>query len=174
MSEEVGDDGSQVPLDAGCLPLPLEFEALFVFNQAAFHDLALAVLGTNDAAERAVHRGFLEILNLWDKLKAESEDLQQEVWAIMRRTVISEELLSLRKQMAALDSGSGLYEALGNLPPRQFDVMVLRYIGGHSTKRIGWYMGVTASTVDYHCRQARKRLSPKYYRILQDTQEGTS
>lgn len=174
MPEEAGDDGSQVPLNEACLPLPLEFEALYLLNQVAFHDLALAVLGTNDAAERAVHRGFLEILNLWDKLKAESEDLQQEVWAIMRRTVISEELLSLREQMAALDSGSGLYEALGNLPPRQFDVMVLRYIGGHSAKRIGWYMGVTASTVDYHCRQARKRLSPKYYRILQDTQEGTS
>jgi RNA polymerase sigma-70 factor (ECF subfamily) len=173
MSEEVGDDG-QAPLDADCLPLPLEFEALYVFNQAAFHDLALSVLGTNDAAEHAVHRGFLEILKLWDKLKAESEDLQQEVWAIMRRTVISEELLSLRRQMAALDSGSGLYEALGNLPPRQFDVMVLRYIGGHSAKRIGWYMGVTASTVDYHCRQARQRLSPRYYRILQNTQEGTS
>ncbi|WP_432127485.1 sigma-70 family RNA polymerase sigma factor [Streptomyces sp. bgisy082] len=174
MSEEVGDDDSQAPLDEGCLPLPLEFEALYLLDQEAFHDLALSVLGTNEAAERAVHRGFLEILNIWDKLKAESEDLQQEIWAIMRRTVISEELLSLREQMAALDSGSGLYEALGNLPPRQFDVMVLRYIGGHSTKRIGWYMGVTASTVDYHCRQARQRLAPKYYRILQDTQEGTS
>ncbi|MEV5566046.1 hypothetical protein AB0L54_24535 [Streptomyces sp. NPDC052196] len=52
--------------------------------------------------------------------------------------------------------------------------MVLRYIGGHNTKRIGWYVGVTTNTVDYHCRQARKRLSPNYYRILQDTQEGTS
>ncbi|MFF4174130.1 RNA polymerase sigma factor [Streptomyces sp. NPDC001744] len=172
MSEEVGDDDSPVPLDEGCLPLPVEFEALYLFNQVAFH--VLAVLGTNDAAEQAVHRGFLEILNLWDKLKAESEDLQQEVWAIMRRTVISEGLLSLRERMAALDSGRGLYEALGNLPPRQFDVMVLRYIGGHSTKRIAWYMGVTASTVDYHCRQARQRLAPKYYRILQNTQEGTS
>ncbi|MER8237380.1 sigma-70 family RNA polymerase sigma factor [Streptomyces sp. NPDC094049] len=172
MSEEVGDDG-HAPLD-GCLPLPLEFEALYLLNQTAFHDLALAVLGTNDAAERAVHRGFLEILKLWNKLCADSADLQQEVWAIMRRTIISEELRSLRDQMAALDSGSGLYEALGNLPPKQFDVMVLRYIGGHSAKRIGWYMGVTVSTVDYHCRQARRRLAPKYHRILQETQEGTS
>ncbi|MEV5177648.1 hypothetical protein AB0L10_43035 [Streptomyces flaveolus] len=51
----------------------------------------------------------------------------------MRRTVISEHLLSLREQMAALDSGSGLYAALGALPPRQFDVMVLRYIGHYDT-----------------------------------------
>ncbi|WP_234315885.1 hypothetical protein [Streptomyces sp. NRRL F-5527] len=62
---------------------------------------------------------------------------------IVRRTVISEHLLPLREQMAALDSGSGLYAALGSLPPRQFDVMVLRYIGHYDAKRSSWYMGIT-------------------------------
>ncbi|MGA5121319.1 hypothetical protein [Streptomyces pseudogriseolus] len=97
----------------------------------------------NDAAESAVHRAFLEILRPWDRLKAESEGLQQEVWAIVRRTVISEHLLPLREQMAALDSGSGLYAALGALPPRQLDVMVLRYIGHYDAKRSSWYTGIT-------------------------------
>ncbi|MEV7129713.1 sigma factor-like helix-turn-helix DNA-binding protein [Streptomyces sp. NPDC093260] len=113
-----------------------------------------------------MHRAFLEILRLWDKLKEESEDLQQEVWAIVRRTVISEHLLSLRKQMAALDSGTGLYAALGALPAKQFDVVVLRYIGHYDTRRISWYLGITTRTVDYHLRKARERLSPVYRRIL--------
>ncbi|MFF3312945.1 RNA polymerase sigma factor [Streptomyces sp. NPDC002952] len=165
MTEEVGEDEGRIPVADAPLPLPVEFEALYILHQEAFHDLALAVLGTNDAAERAIDRAFLEILRHWEKMK-ESEDLQQEIWAIVRRTVISEELLSLREQMAALDSGTGLYAALGALPPRQFDVMVLRYIGRHDTKRISWYMGITPSTVDYHCRKARERLSPVYRRLL--------
>ncbi|MEU6482018.1 sigma-70 family RNA polymerase sigma factor [Streptomyces sp. NPDC047017] len=174
MTEEVGEDGRMPVAEEAPLPLPVEFEALYILHQEAFHDLALAVLGTNDAAERAVHRAFLEILNLWDRLREQSENLDQEVWAIVRRTVISEELLSLREQMAALDSGSGLYEALGALPPRQFDVMVLRYIGGHDTRHISWYMGVTPSTVDYHCRRARERLSPIYQKILKCQREDNA
>ncbi|MEU6572583.1 sigma-70 family RNA polymerase sigma factor [Streptomyces sp. NPDC046805] len=174
MTEEVGEDEGRIPVAEAPLPLPLEFEAHYILHQEAFHDLALAVLGTNDAAERAVHRAFLEILRHWDKLKEESEDLDQEVWAIVRRTVISEELLSLRAQMTALDSGSGLYAALGALPPRQFDVMVLRYIGRHDTKHISWYMGLTPSTVDYHCRKARERLSPIYHRMLKAHREDNA
>jgi RNA polymerase sigma-70 factor (ECF subfamily) len=174
MTEEVGEDDGRIPVAEAPLPLPVEFEALYILHQEAFHDFALAALGTNDAAERAIHRAFLEILRHWDRLSEESEDLQQEIWAIVRRTVISEELLSLREQMAALDSGSGLYAALGSLPPRQFDVMVLRYIGGHDTKRISWYMGVTQSTVDYHCRKARERLAPIHHRILKSQREDTA
>ncbi|WP_434600023.1 sigma factor-like helix-turn-helix DNA-binding protein [Streptomyces sp. A5-4] len=110
-----------------------------------------------------MHRVFLEILRHWDALLAES-DLQQQIWAIMRRTVIAESLLSFREQLMTMDSGIGLYKALGNLPPRQFDVIALRYIAKYDTKRIGWCMGLTASTVDYHCRKARERLSPIYHR----------
>ncbi|MEV6123082.1 sigma-70 family RNA polymerase sigma factor [Streptomyces sp. NPDC052077] len=173
MTEEVGEEG-RVPVAEAPLPLPVEFEAHYILHQEAFHDLALAVLGTNDAAERAVHRAFLEILRHWDRLKLESTNLQQDVWAIVRRTVVSEELLSLREQLAALDSGSGLYAALGALPPRQFDVMVLRYIGGHDTKHISWYMGVTPSTVDYHCRKAREKLSPVHQKNLRSQGEETA
>ncbi|MFB7076448.1 RNA polymerase sigma factor [Streptomyces sp. NPDC056308] len=174
MTEEVGEDEGRIPVAEAPLPLPVEFEAHYILHQEAFHDFALAVLGSNELAEKAIYRAFLEILRHWDRLREESESLDQEVWAIVRRTVISEELLSLREQMATLDSGSGLYKALGALPPRQFDVMVLRYIGGHETKRISWYMGLTPSTVDYHCRKARERLSPIYYRILKSQQKDNA
>ncbi|MEU6467522.1 hypothetical protein [Streptomyces sp. NPDC046976] len=61
MTEEVGEDG-RVPVAEAPLRLPVEFEELYILHQEGFHKLALAVLGTNDAAERAVHRAFLEIL----------------------------------------------------------------------------------------------------------------
>ncbi|MFF4756608.1 sigma factor-like helix-turn-helix DNA-binding protein [Streptomyces sp. NPDC002514] len=48
--------------------------------------------------------------------------------------------------------------ALCALPSRQFDVTVLRYLCGCPTDDIAWYLGVTASTVDYHGRKAKDRL----------------
>ncbi len=66
----------------------------------------------------------------------------------------------------AVIGSAACYAALGAFPPRQFDVMVLRYIGRYDTKRISWYMGIKTRTVDYHCRKAREHLSPVYQRIL--------
>ncbi len=171
IDDVLGEDGRS-PVAEAPLPLPLEFEAHYLTNQEAFHEYALSFLGTNDLAEKAVHRAFLEILRHWSALLAES-DLQQQTWAIVRRTVIAESLLGFREQLAAIDSGIGLYKALGNLPPRQFDVVVLRYIAKYDTKHISWYMGVTPSTVDYHCRKARERLSPLYRRATKQKQEET-
>lgn len=161
MYEDVRADDGCGPATQAPLPLPLDFEAHYVMNQEAWHRYALHFLRTNDAAERAVHRAFLEILRHWDALLAEP-NLQQLTWAIVRRVVIDERLGGLREDLAARDNGFGLYPALGKLPQRQFDVVVLRYMLGYSTKRVSWLLGITASTVDYHCRKARERLAPVY------------
>ncbi|MFF4285568.1 RNA polymerase sigma factor [Streptomyces sp. NPDC001633] len=105
----------------------------------------------------AVHRAFLEILRHWDALLEES-NLQQQTWAILRRVVISEQLGGFRRQLALLCGETGLYRALCSLPPRQFDVIVLRYVLRCETWEISWYLGVTRSTVDHHCRRAKERL----------------
>ncbi|MFD8545327.1 RNA polymerase sigma factor [Streptomyces sp. NPDC059649] len=156
MTEDVhAEDGS--PVAEAVLPLPLEFEALYLANQGAFHRYALLHLDGNDAAEEAVHRAFLEILRHWDALLEES-NLQQQTWAILRRVVISEQLGGFRRKLGLLRGETGLYAALCSLPPRQFDVIVLRYVLQCETSEIGWYLGVTNSTVDYHCRKAKERL----------------
>ncbi|MFD8621419.1 RNA polymerase sigma factor [Streptomyces sp. NPDC059513] len=157
MTEDVRADGSSPVADA-VLPLPLEFEAHYVTHQEAYHRYALFYLGSNDAAEEAVHRVFYEILRHWDALLAES-NLQQQTWSIMRRVVISQSLMSFRKKITLMHSNIGLFAALSKLPARQFDVIVLRYIEKYDTKRISWYLGITDSTVDYHCRKAKERLS---------------
>ncbi|MFB9400780.1 sigma-70 family RNA polymerase sigma factor [Streptomyces echinatus] len=158
MNEDVrAEDGGQVADADAVLPLPLEFEALYVATQEAFHDYALFYLGANDAAEEAVHRAFLEILNHWSALLEES-NLQQQAWAILRRVVISQALEGFRRKLALLRSDIGLFQAMSSLPPRQFDVIVLRHVLNHDTKKISWYMGVTPSTVDYHGRKAKERL----------------
>ncbi|MGW1848850.1 RNA polymerase sigma factor [Streptomyces sp. NPDC001966] len=144
-------------------PLPLDFEAHYLTNQEAFHEYALAILHTNDRAEKAVHRAFLEILRHWDGLLTEP-DLQEQIWQIMRRVVIGELIEGLRENLTTMDSGIGLYPALVKLPPRQFDAIVLRHIAKYDTKDIAWYMGLSPSTVNHHCRKAQERLTPLYRR----------
>ncbi|WP_172387193.1 RNA polymerase sigma factor [Streptomyces sp. MNP-20] len=158
MTEDAhADDPS--PVAAAVLPLPLEFEALYLANQQSFHGYAVTCLGGDEAAEDAVHRAFLEILGHWEALLAES-NLQQQVWSILRRVVISQRLQEFRHELAGLHSDIGLFAAMSSLPPRQFDVLVLRHVLEYDTQRISWYMGVTPSTVDYHCRKANERLEP--------------
>ncbi|WP_326693306.1 MULTISPECIES: hypothetical protein [unclassified Streptomyces] len=100
MSEDAhhwDDVGS--PVAEAALPLPLEFEALYVANQEAYHQYARLITGSQQAAEAAVHRAFLEILRHWDALLTES-NMQGQIWAILRKTVVSQELNSFREKLA--------------------------------------------------------------------------
>ncbi|MFE0773346.1 sigma-70 family RNA polymerase sigma factor [Streptomyces sp. NPDC058861] len=163
MTDDVREEEGRVPVAQAPLPLPLEFEAHYLTNQEAFHEYALFVLRTNERAEKAVHRGFLEILRHWDALLAEP-DLQEQIWQIMRRVVIGELIGGLREELLTRESDTELHTALARLPARQFDVVVLRHIGGYDTKHIAWYMGLTPSTVTHHLRKAQERLAPLYRR----------
>lgn len=145
------------------LQLPLDFEAHYLTNQELFHDFALKILLTNDRAEEAVHRAYVEIRAQWDTLLTEP-DLQAQTWQILSRTIIDELIDGCRQELAARDSGIGLYPALAKLPPRQFDAIVLRFIGKYDTKDIAWYMGLTPSTVTHHIRKAQERLAPIHRR----------
>jgi RNA polymerase sigma-70 factor (ECF subfamily) len=173
MNDEVREEQGRGSATEAPLPLPLEFEAHYLSHVEAFLEYALFFLRTNEAAEKAVHRVFLEILRHWDTLLAEP-DLQQQTWSIMRRTVIAETLGNFRNELLAMDSGIGLYPALGKLPQRQFDVVVLRYIVKYDREHISWYMGITPSTVDYHCRKAKERLEAVYRRATTKKQEEES
>ncbi|MFB9458369.1 sigma-70 family RNA polymerase sigma factor [Streptomyces antimycoticus] len=157
------------------LQLPLDFEAFYLGHQELFHDYAETQLGGRRAAEEAIHKAFLEILASWDQLLQEG-NLEQRAWAVVRRIVgrrletegrppafvingpIEQALRAARDKLRVMQSGTGLYEAIAELPPRQFDVVVLRYILEYPTARIAWFMGLSDRTVDYHCRKAKERL----------------
>ncbi|WP_234338007.1 sigma factor-like helix-turn-helix DNA-binding protein [Streptomyces sp. NRRL WC-3725] len=51
-----------------------------------------------------------------------------------------------------------MYEAILQLPTRQFTVIVPRHLLGHPTKRIARNMGLDTRTVDYHGRKGKERL----------------
>lgn len=131
-----------VPLD-----LPIEFEAFYLGHQEPFHAYAEVHFGTRTAAEEVVHEVFLEIRAGWTDLLT-SGNLEQGAWAIVRRAVhdrlerearppafvingpIAQALAATRNRMLPMESSSGLFEAIGQLHGRQFEVIVLRFVLG--------------------------------------------
>lgn len=153
--------------------LPLEFEAYYLSHQESFHDYAQIHFSSRETAEEIVHAAFLEIHKNWPKLLT-SKNLEQGAWEIIRRVVrehaeligattspISQALAETRNALRTLESSSGLYEAIAELPNRQFDVIVLRHVLGYPTSKIAWYLGIDERTVGHHLRRGKARLRDK-------------
>lgn len=155
--------------------LPLDFEAFYLGHQEFFHDFAEIHLGSRRVAEHVVHHVFLEILGGWYGLLQQG-DLEQQTLGVLHRGVtrrlqedgrppaflingpIAKNLEAVRSQLELSSSTGGLYEAVLELPTRQFTVIVLRHLLGYPTKRIARYMGLDTRTVDYHGRKGKERL----------------
>ncbi|MGW2355163.1 sigma-70 family RNA polymerase sigma factor [Actinacidiphila glaucinigra] len=155
--------------------LPLDFEGFYLGHQEFFHDFAEIHLGSRRTSEQVVHQVFLEILGAWDELLAEG-NLEQRALGVLHRCVtdrlqddgrppafvinapIARNLQAVRNQLELTPGTTGLYEAICNLPTRQFTVIALRYLLGYPTKRIARYMGLDVRTVDYHGRKGKERL----------------
>ncbi|WP_328549487.1 sigma-70 family RNA polymerase sigma factor [Streptomyces sp. NBC_00366] len=170
-----GDAHEAAPPPQDGAELPPDFEAFYLGHQEIFHEYAEAHLGSRATAEEVVHTAFVKLLADWTEL-LRSENLEQGAWAIVRRTVhdrlklesrttafaikeqITQALVATRGQLQISGSVSGLYEAIAELPDRQFDAIVLRYVLGYPTSKVAWYMGVDERTVGYHLRRGKARL----------------
>ncbi|MGW3699058.1 RNA polymerase sigma factor [Streptomyces sp. NPDC005056] len=162
-----------VPLD-----LPLDFEAFYLGHQESFHAYAELHFGSRKAAEDVVHEAFLDILGGWDQL-LRTGNVDQGAWAIVRRIVsgqldkdgrapafvingpIAQTLRSARDKLQTMESTTGLYAAIADLPARQFEAIVLRYILGYPATKVAWFLGLDERTVGHHIRRGRERLRIK-------------
>ncbi|MHB9864596.1 RNA polymerase sigma factor [Streptomyces sp. YIM S03343] len=164
------------------LELPLDFEAFYLGHQEVFHRYAEVHFGTREAAEEVVHQVFLQIHAGWTQLLS-AGNLEQGAWAIVRRAVhdrletegrapafvingpithaLAKALTTAREKLQRMESTSGLYEAIAQLPNRQFEVIVLRYVLGYPTSKVAWYVGIDERTVGHHLRRGRERLRIK-------------
>lgn len=114
-------------------------------------------------AEEVVHQVFREIPADWDDLLQE-DDLEQQALQVLGRLVaeqleyeqrtpafvttgpIAQQLREARQELEIKDGRSGLYEAILDLPPRQFNVIVLCHLMGYKTARIARFMGLDPRT----------------------------
>ncbi|MEU1403169.1 sigma-70 family RNA polymerase sigma factor [Streptomyces sp. NPDC005728] len=164
------------------LDLPLDFEAFYLGHQEVFHAYAEVHFGTREASEEVIHEVFLQIHAGWTELLS-AGNLEQGAWAIVRRAVhdrldlegrapafvingpiaqaMNKALATARDKLQKMESSSGLYEAIAELPNRQFEVIVLRYILGYPTSKVAWYVGIDERTVGHHLRRGKERLRIK-------------
>ncbi|MER7758356.1 sigma-70 family RNA polymerase sigma factor [Streptomyces sp. NPDC097619] len=160
------------------VPLPLDFEAFVLSHQEFFHAYAELHCGSRGTAEAVVDEVFLEILSEWSAL-LQADELERRTLAVLHRHVtrrlaregrdpayiingpIGQSLRALRGELELAPSPIGLYEAIAELPVRQYTVIVMRYLMGYSTKQTARYMDIDERTVTHHCRRAKERLGRK-------------
>jgi RNA polymerase sigma factor (sigma-70 family) len=65
----------------------------------------------------------------------------------------------LRDEIAVLEGEMGLYAAIGRLPERQYDVVVLRYVLGCSEEEVAGFLGFETASVRSHIRYAKRKLA---------------
>ncbi|MGW3077836.1 hypothetical protein [Kitasatospora sp. NPDC001132] len=177
-------DAGQPATPAVDLPvdLPIDYEAFNLTHRPSYLRLAEEVLGDTEAAEKVVQQVLTQIAVHWPQLLA-SPDVVASAWTMLchairfevRRREHDPELLArlndLRVMLAQMraslpdayvvdDDGrieTGLFEQLGKLTPRQFDIVILR-AAKRSTYFVAWFLGTHPSTVDRHLKRALDQL----------------
>lgn len=167
-----------VPLD-----LEVDFEAFYLGHHEVFHAYAEVHFGNRETAEEVIHEVFLEIHM---RLVAAAERGQPRTGRVGDRAAdrpqpprrrgagveafvingpiaqaLDTALVTAREKLRKMESSSGLYEAIAELPDRQFEVIVLRYVLGYPTAKVAWYIGIDDRTVGHHLRRAKERLRLK-------------
>ncbi|RKN12908.1 sigma-70 family RNA polymerase sigma factor [Streptomyces radicis] len=94
-------------------------------------------------------------LAIAQRLKAEGRRPALPETAAFRRVVLE----VFRDRFAVLESGLGLYAAIARLPERQYDVIVLQYVLGHTPRQVADIMGIALPTVRSHRKVARLKLA---------------
>ncbi|GAA2433665.1 sigma-70 family RNA polymerase sigma factor [Streptomyces macrosporus] len=64
-------------------------------------------------------------------------------------------------EYAALERGIGLYSAIAELPERQHDVIVLRYVLGCTDEQVAEYLGCGRAALRSHVRHAKRKLAAR-------------
>ncbi|MET9847852.1 sigma-70 family RNA polymerase sigma factor [Streptomyces ossamyceticus] len=152
--------------------LPSAFEAFYLAHREFFHAFAQLHLGSPAAVDETVHQVFTEILRTWDAM-LEQEDLEGMTFSVLQRhvqAVLQREgreplfmtdgstTIHLRSELNLAEAGGDLFAEMTKLPPREYQVIVLRHLVGCSTQDTARYMGLHPHTVRSHERRGRQRL----------------
>jgi len=151
--------------------LPIGFELFYLTYLEPWQRFAEVVLADSGAAYQVCHEVFLYVAVGWHEFQGERP---VEAWELLRAAVAYEKsravaspsffwkmtfghaMASSRADLAGEEGP--VMNAVSKLPPRQFDVIVLKHFMKRSRAEIAWLLGCTPSTVDYHHREARTRL----------------
>ncbi|MGW7369477.1 RNA polymerase sigma factor [Streptomyces sp. NPDC054841] len=168
--------------------MPPPFRAFHTQYHQPYFEYARIQLGDWDAADELVHGTFLYLAFNWQHFTRQGS-FEADAWALHKERVATEltvtgrppagpETLAFarairaatdavmgtfrehfRAQVDELEHSIGLYRAMTHLPERQFDVVLLRYALGYTTKHTASVMGITPATVRTLRCSAKRRLA---------------
>jgi RNA polymerase sigma-70 factor (ECF subfamily) len=172
-------DREAPPWQAPDFALPIEFEAFYLAHSDTYLDYAEIEVGDSGTAWEVAHEVFAYVLVTWDDMLAEP-NFMESAWDVLRAAVAYEKRRHDRPGGAAgapsffwkMTFGHAmvrsreelgrepdeLRRAIAQLPPRQFDVIVLKHFMERSREDIAWLLGIKPVTVDHHHRQAQANL----------------
>ncbi|MGW1278878.1 sigma-70 family RNA polymerase sigma factor [Streptomyces tsukubensis] len=170
--------------------LPVDFSAFHQIHRPAYIRWAETCLANRADAEEAVDAAFEQLLGIWATVLSK-ENPAGYAWTVLRSRTI--DLARARGRRAALldaaafeaaalrdavdpigqlEESLGLFHAIGRLPSRQMDVMVLLYIHDLTADEVAAELGITAAGVRSNVRHAKRRL--RQILGLPEHQEGHS
>jgi RNA polymerase sigma factor (sigma-70 family) len=160
--------------------LPLDFEAFHRMYRPIYVHWAEIRLGSRADAEEAVDAAFEKLLRAWPTVLTK-ENPTAYAWRVLRHTTIdfarardrrpalmgeaAFETVALRQTVDPIgqfEESLSLYEAIGQLPPRQMDVMLLQFGQGFTVEEVAAALGITPAGVRSTVRHARRRLEHAY------------
>ncbi|ANS70772.1 ECF subfamily RNA polymerase sigma factor [Streptomyces lincolnensis] len=188
MTGQTPDDAGEQVVQESADMMPPAFWAFHELYHQAYFEYAFVQLGDQVAADQLVDQTFVFLAVIWQQV-TEQEKPETLAWTLLKERVAAEleaqgkepaalETLAFerairaacdpvldsfraefRAQVTELEDSMGLYAALARLPERQFDVMVLHFALGFTTKRTALVMGVCEATVRSTRRAAKRRLA---------------
>ncbi|MFD9209073.1 RNA polymerase sigma factor [Streptomyces sioyaensis] len=162
-------EGGELELPA----LPPAFEDFVRAHQKRMLGLAMVRLGDIHDAEEATQDVFLIAYRKWDRLMSAPNpiallyrilhdrltDQHRRRARLARREQLTADLPETEDpQSFALETPLAIAEAIDQLPPRQREVITLKYLLGLENHEIAVTLGISHPTVSLHAKRARQRL----------------
>ncbi|WP_369234590.1 sigma-70 family RNA polymerase sigma factor [Streptomyces sp. R21] len=160
--------------------LPLDFEAFHQMYRPRYVCWATSRLGSRADAEEAVDAAFEQLLKAWQTILT-TENPAAYAWRVLRNSTIDFSRARDRRpaligeaafETVALGQAADpigqfeeslhLYQAIGQLPPRQMDVILLQFSHGYSVDEVAAALGITPAGVRSTARHAKRRLQHAY------------
>ncbi|MGX2993782.1 sigma-70 family RNA polymerase sigma factor [Streptomyces sp. JNUCC 64] len=155
---------------------PLDFSAFHQMHRPAYLRYARTFLRDRTEAEEAVDATFERLLTKWDQILS-SDNPDGYAWVVLRNQVADHyrrgrprprpldetafDTVALRTTtdpIAQLEESLTLMRAVRQLPERQQDVTVLRYLLDLPVERVAYELGISQAAVRSSDRHARRRL----------------
>lgn len=145
--------------------------ALYAMHYRSLVRLAELLVGDLATAEDVVQESFVAMHGRWHRLRDYQRALSYlrksvidlSRWALWHRIVVDRntpaaDVPSTRLGTTSLSERSTVFAALGTLPPRQREALVLRYYGDLPEAQIAAAMGISTRAARRYTAQARSAL----------------